>query len=132
MAAAALPSGLIDTVFLDAERGLADAIGFLAMQYAAAGVHFSSISAMELIVGCRNQQELAKVLTSIASASIHEVSEAIALNARDWLAQYFLSHGLQLADALIAATAKDCRLPLYTKNVRHFQMLPGLVVVRPY
>ncbi len=45
---------------------------------------------------------------------------------------YFLSHGLLIPDALIAATALDQALPLYTKNVRHFQMIPLLSVTRPY
>jgi predicted nucleic acid-binding protein len=133
MAAAALPPGLIDTdVLIDAERGLPDAVNFLAGQHAAAGVHFSAISAMELLVGCRNQRELQNVLQSVASATVHELSPMISRQARDWLAQFSLSHGLQIADALIAATAAEQRLPLYTKNVRHFQMLPSLSVIRPY
>jgi hypothetical protein len=46
--------------------------------------------------------------------------------------RYRLSHGLLLPDALIAATAIEYDVTLYTKNVRHFQMIPGLAVVRPY
>jgi predicted nucleic acid-binding protein len=38
---------------------------------------------------------------------------------------------LLIADALIAATALELGLTLYTRNVRDFQMIPGLVV-RPY
>ncbi len=37
-----------------------------------------------------------------------------------------------IPDALIAATAVDHNLTLYTKNTRHFQMIPQLTVVRPY
>ena len=133
MAAAALPPGLIDTdVLIDAERGQPDAVRFLAGQQAAGGVQFSPVAAMELMVGCRNQREMQNVLKTIANATVHEVSPAISLKARDWLAQFSLSHGLQIADALIAATAAEHRLPLYSKNVRDFQMLPGLVVNRPY
>lgn len=121
MATAALPLGLIDTdVLIDAERGLADAVAFLADQPSAGGIQISSVSAMELIVGCRNQQELTKVLVSLSNATICEISAAISRNARSWMRQFFLSHGLLIPDALIAATASDRHLPLYTKNVKHF------------
>jgi predicted nucleic acid-binding protein len=45
---------------------------------------------------------------------------------------FFLSHGLLIPDALIAATALEHGLTLYTRNVRDFQMVPSLVVKQPY
>jgi predicted nucleic acid-binding protein len=45
---------------------------------------------------------------------------------------FTLSHGLEIPDALIAATALELSLPLYTLNDRHFRMIPGLTVLRPY
>ena len=45
---------------------------------------------------------------------------------------FSLSHGLLLPGALIAATALEDDWKLYTKNVRHFRMIPGLNIVRPY
>ena len=45
---------------------------------------------------------------------------------------FFLSHGLVIPDALIAATALEHGLALYTRNVRDFQMIPSLTLVRPY
>lgn len=133
MAAAAFPPGLIDTdILIDAERGLVDAIGFLVAQQAQGQIQISAISAMELLVGSRNQQELANVLNSIAQMLVHEISPNVSVQARAWIGQFALGHGLQVADALIAATAQSCNLPLYTKNVRHFQVLPGVTVNRPY
>ena len=46
--------------------------------------------------------------------------------------QYRLSHSLLLPDALIAASALEHGVTLYTKSLRHFRMIPGLTVVRPY
>jgi predicted nucleic acid-binding protein len=43
-----------------------------------------------------------------------------------------LSHGLQIPDALIGATALEHQLTLLTKNTRHLQVIPRLVVHRPY
>ena len=36
--------------------------------------------------------------------------------------------GLKIADALIAATALEHRLPLMTRNRRHFERVPGLTL----
>ena len=44
--------------------------------------------------------------------------------------QYALSDGLQLGDALIAATALEDGLPLLTANVKHFGSIEGLDVER--
>jgi tRNA(fMet)-specific endonuclease VapC len=48
------------------------------------------------------------------------------------MTSFFLSHGLLIPDALIAATALEHGLDLYSKNVRDFRMIPGLVATRPY
>ncbi len=39
--------------------------------------------------------------------------------------------GLQIADALIAATAVEHQLPLMTRNRRHFERVPGLTLRAP-
>jgi predicted nucleic acid-binding protein len=133
VAAAALPTGLIDTdILIDAERGVAQAVTFLIAQRAAGGLNLSVVSAMEMIEGCHNKQDLAALAQFLRYATIVQLNPIISQRAQSWMESFFLSHGLLSADALIAATAAELQLPLYTKNVRHFQMLPSLVVVRPY
>lgn len=39
---------------------------------------------------------------------------------------FTLSHGLQLGDALIAATALELNMPILTANVKHFGVIPML------
>lgn len=49
----------------------------------------------------------------------------------DLLKQYRLSHGLLIADALIAATALEHSEPFITKNQRDFRFITGLHLL-PY
>ncbi len=41
-----------------------------------------------------------------------------------------LSHGMQMGDALIVATAIEHNLPVLTANVKHFGSVDGLRVER--
>jgi len=42
--------------------------------------------------------------------------------------EHFLAHHLQLADALIAATAIERKLAVVTSNTKHFQLVKTLKV----
>lgn len=87
---------------------------------------------MELIQGCRNRAEQAKletVLTAFETVwpSPQTCDEAVAI-----FAQYYLSHNLGLLDALIGQTAVALNLQLHTFNRKHYAVIPNLVVVEPY
>jgi hypothetical protein len=124
---------LIDTdILIDALRGVADASAFLTAQRAAFGVQISIISAMELVVGCRNAAELARVRRFLRQVAVLPTSEPISHSSLRLVETFFLSHGLLILDALIGATALEHGLTLYTRNVRHFQMIPALTISRPY
>lgn len=133
MAASFIPSGLIDTdILIDAARNLEQEVNFLSARRASEGITISIISAMELVVGCRNSAELIDLRRFLEEAQQMPLSAAISRTALNLVESFSLSHGLQIPDALIAATAVEHHLPLYTKNQRHFQMIQTLTVVRPY
>jgi len=133
MAAANGTAGLTDTdILIDAARGIADAVAFLAAQQVAGGTHVSIISAMELVAGCRNKTELAQVQQFLQRVTVLPISTTASQTAYQLMESFFLSHGLLIPDALIAAAALERGLTLHTKNVRHFQMIPALKVVRPH
>jgi predicted nucleic acid-binding protein len=133
MATAVAPPGLIDSdILIDARNGVVDAISFLAAQHAGAGVRVSIISCMELAVGSRNARDMAAILQFLRQVMVSHVTAPISDRAFAFIQTYCLSHGLQIADALIAATALEEGLTLFTRNVRHFQMITGLTVVKPY
>jgi predicted nucleic acid-binding protein len=63
--------------------------------------------------------------------AIIDVDEQIARKAGEYLNQYRKSHGMELADALIAATAFVAGAELVTRNVDDYPMSDVKVVV-PY
>jgi predicted nucleic acid-binding protein len=52
----------------------------------------------------------------------------ITLRAIELMESLTLSHGLQMGDALIAATAIEHQMPVLTANVKHFSAVAGLTV----
>jgi predicted nucleic acid-binding protein len=125
--------GLIDTdIVVDAARQVREATAFLGLQRAMGGIRVSTITAMELVSGCRNALELARLQQFAAQLTLVPVTAAASQKGYDLMQSFFLSHGLLIPDALIAATALVEQLPLYTRNVRHFRMIPTLTVRAPY
>jgi predicted nucleic acid-binding protein len=91
-------------------------------------VSLSVVTYMELAQGTRNKRELLLLQQSLTAweAEILHLNEAVSMNAEQWVAAYFHSHALSMADALIAATAVFYRLPLVTADIKHFRVIPGL------
>jgi len=123
----------LDTnIVVDALRRFPPAVAYLATAEQQGTLTLSLPAQMELIIGCRNTAELHRLRVFLERFEIRGLSATIGETAVELLYQYRLSHGLLLAAALIAAPALEYTETLYTKNVRHFRMIPGLTVVRPY
>ncbi len=90
----------------------------------------SAVSYLEVLQGMRNKAELVAVKKMLErrAATLLPVSEAITQRAIDLMESLTLSHGLQMGDALIAATAIEHQLPVLTANVKHFSAVAGLRV----
>lgn len=91
----------------------------------------SVISLMELLQGARSKLEARQIRQSLLKLQfrILPVSESIGASAVALIEEHALAHGIQVADALIAATAIDSGQPLCTANVKHFRPLRGLSLV---
>lgn len=123
---------LVDTdILIDAGRGVADAVNCLYRTHRPSSLAVSVVTQMELIVGCRNRLELRRLDKFLKQFSVIKVSDAISDKAVELLKVYRLSHGLLIADGLIAATALVPSMPLLTKNQRDFRFIKGLVLL-PY
>lgn len=90
----------------------------------------SAVTYMELVQGVRHRGELQLLRQALAArqARTIPIDEAISHRATYLVEAFALSHGLGLADALIAATALGRGLTLRTGNDRHYRPVEGLVL----
>jgi predicted nucleic acid-binding protein len=89
------------------------------------GFRMSVITYMELVQGLRNKNELAALRKALKSwdTKIIYITEEISSKAMFYVEQHYLSRSMQLADALIGATAVSHGLPLLTGNAKHYKVI---------
>jgi hypothetical protein len=123
---------IVDTdILIDVARGDSDATNCLLQLEQISPLAISVVTQMELLVGCRNKKELQSLETFLNRYSILSLTGQISGHAVSLLQQYFLSHGLLIADGLIAATALVHNEAFMTKNQRDFRFIAGLNLL-PY
>ena len=123
---------IVDTdVLIDASRGVSEAISCLQQVEQQSSLAISVVTQMELFIGCRNKAELGVVESFLQRFQIIRLNEQISDAAVDLLRRYRLSHGLLIADALIAATAIYLDEPFVTKSQRDYRFIENLNLL-PY
>jgi len=90
----------------------------------------SVVTYIELVQGMRNKDELNCLRKSLRewNTKLLYISEEISSKAMFYVEQYYLSHSLQLADALIGATAVAYSLPILTSNDKHYKMIKDIQI----
>lgn len=112
----------LDTnVLIDVSRKKAAAITFLSQKEKASEVCCSIVSSFEMISGARNKREQKTIVDFLDRFTIITIDDTISWQALDWYTQCHLSHGAGFLDCLIAATALQYSLPIYTLNTKHFK-----------
>lgn len=123
---------LVDTdILIDIGRNNAEAISTLNGLQQRHSLAVSVVTQMELIVGCRNKEELRQLEQFLQGLEVLPVDAAISSMCIDLLTTYRLSHGLLIADGLIAATAIVHDAALASKNQRDYRFIAGLTLL-PY
>ena len=118
---------LIDTdVLIEVGRGVKEAVICLQQIEQKASPAISTISQMELNIGCSSKSELRSLDRFLSRFRIVKLNEQISDTAIDLLHRYRLSHGLLIADALIAATALSLDASFLTRNQRDYRFIKGL------
>jgi predicted nucleic acid-binding protein len=116
---------LLDTdILVDFLRGHKKAVAFV--NTCSARIILSSIVVAELYAGVKGKAEQAALADFVSLFRVipvsAEIARAGALHKRD----YGKSHGVGLADAILAATAESEGAELKTLNRKHYPMLKGL------
>ena len=116
---------LIDTdVMVDFLRGHPKAIAIV--QTNSNRIILSSIVVAELYAGVRGNDELNTLDNLISLFRVIPVSPTLAKLGGLYKRDYAKSHGLGLADAIIAATADSENAELHTLNTKHYPMFKDL------
>lgn len=125
-------SYLLDTdVLIDVSREVPEAVRALNEVADRALPAISVVTKMELIVGCRDNRELSALDRFLDQFDVIHLRPRISEQALELLRRFRLSHGLLIADCLIAATAVVENLSLISKNQRDFRFIEELDLL-PY
>ncbi len=119
---------LVDTdILIDYLRGHPKAVRFVTEH--TDDIVVSAMSVAELFAGVRgdvHEPEQRALQGFLQLFAILPVTEAVAKAGGIYRRDYGASHGVGLADAIIAATAVAAEATLQTLNVRHYPMIPEI------
>lgn len=90
----------------------------------------SVVTYMELVQGMRNKKELISLRKALKSwnCKIIYITEEISSKAMFYVELHYLSHSMQIADALIGATAASYGVPLLTGNGKHYKVVKEIAL----
>ena len=89
-------------------------------------IAISVITKAELFYGARNKQELAKIERHLSACRCYGLNDPISTLFIELMGCYSLSHKVTIPDMLIAATAINHQLELYTLNTKDFKIIPEI------
>lgn len=125
--------GIIDTPILIAYwEGQPDAAQFIAGIRIGGLPEFSQLSAMALLVWCQDNTDRSAVEIFFRASVVHPVTAKLMRRAYRLLELLPPPSPLTAGDAIIAATAIEQSLPLYTLDPARFVNVPGLATLQPY
>ena len=83
---------------------------------------------MELLQGAKDKRDLKLIRSFLVDLGfrILPLTETIGQQASDYMVQHALKTAIGPADAIIAATAVQAKMPLCTGNAKHYRALPEL------
>lgn len=116
---------LLDTdILVDFLRGHEEAAAFVSAN--ADRILLSALVVAELYSGVKGEAEEAALDDVVGLFRVVEITTEVAKAGGLYRRDYGKSHGVGLADALLAATAEAEGAELATLNTRHYPMLEGL------
>jgi hypothetical protein len=123
-------SALLDTsVVVDLLRNYPPAQMWFGAQY---DLGLSRAVWLEVIAGAQNRRDEQRALKLLKTLPTEEISSEDGRWATDKILLVHLRLNADAFDCLIAATAHRLQVPLYTRNLKHFQPLLGSLAIQPY
>ncbi len=88
----------------------------------------SVITYMEIVQGMKDKKELLIFQKHIRKwdVEIIQIDTEISSRAMFFVEDYFLSHSMELSDALIAATGIQTKDVILTANDKHYKFIPNI------
>jgi predicted nucleic acid-binding protein len=111
-------------VLVDSFRGHSEAVAFVSAH--SSRIILSSIVVAELYAGVKGDAECAALEDFVSLFGVLPVTAEVAKAGGLYKRDYGKSHGVGLADAIVAATAEAENAELKTLNTRHYPMVRGL------
>lgn len=123
-------TGLLDTaVLVDILRAFPPALDWLSGQDR---LGISPVVWLEILEGAENAREQARAVDLLR----HFEKIEVVPTDFDWAIQqalrFRLSHNVDMMDCLIASSAQRLGVPLFTRNLKHFQPMIDALAQRPY
>jgi predicted nucleic acid-binding protein len=115
---------LCDTNIFNGRQDAIDQLNKIGLEEIA----LSAITVMELLQGMGNKNELAQMKKRIKFYDVVQIDSTISVKAIELIESYRLSHGLQIPDAIIAATSIVYQIPLHTYNLKDFDFIPEIAI----
>jgi tRNA(fMet)-specific endonuclease VapC len=122
--------GLLDTsIIIDILRGYQPAVDWLSQQ---SNLGVTRIVWLEILEGAQNKQSQQKGIALLKGFGLMILTEADVECAVEKMLVYSLSHNIDALDCLIASVHFRVKIPLYTRNLKHFKPLLGTLAMSPY
>ena len=124
------PLLIVDTdILIDVSRQIEQAINTLDGYFESHSVAVSVVTQLELMLGCENKREFENLDEFLKRFEIIDVSKSISQKSVALFRNYRLSHGVMIADMLIAATALEFESSLLSKNQKDFKFISDLNLI---
>ena|ERR1035437_4834391 len=122
---------LVDTnILIESYRG--DKIAKEHLEAIRGRIAVSVITVMELYRGCKTKERKTELAKQIKAYYVVNIDNAVSERAMQIFKHYISSsQDVYIADCLIAATAMENKMKLFTKNKQDFNFIKDLVFYHP-
>ena len=122
---------LIDSdILIDFIRGYEPSYSFFKENNGS--MFISTLSKFEIIAGAKNQRKIILLEEFLSNFSILMLNNEIVDSGYEIFKSIFLKNNMSYMDALIASTALYFKMPLVSRNKKHYNNVEKLQLIIPY